>query len=105
MDKFSLWILYSLVTWKLEVYLILELTGNKPQVGDSSTDVLNKPKLVCLESSNKWENMKLDSHMQASLMVGLIDKFRGASNYLKDPAELSQVTQLLIFRIKERKDF
>ena len=50
------------------------------------------------ETSNKWENMGLDEHMQASTLAGLIDssKLKGAVHYLKDKANLSQVTRTLV---------
>ena len=33
---------------------------------------------------DKWEIMNIGEHLQTSVMAGLIDKYRGASNFLND---------------------
>ena len=50
------------------------------------------------------EHIGLDMHLQASVMAGLIDKFRGASHYINDPTNPMQITKTLIYRMKERKE-
>ena len=59
------------------------------------------------ETSNKWENMGLDEHMQASTLVGLVDSSnsKGAVNYLKDKANLSQVTRTLVCRTMSMAEY
>ena len=49
-------------------------------------------------SKNKWEFLGLDEHMKASTLSGLIDKFKGASNYLNDKTKFSQVSRVLSLR-------
>ena len=61
--------------------------------------------LSCEESAkSNWEVMGLDEHLQASTMAGLIGKYRGASNYLNDKKNHSQVSKTLVFRAKSRKE-
>ncbi|XP_045030883.1 uncharacterized protein LOC116925415 [Daphnia magna] len=52
---------------------------------------------------NKWENMGLKEHSQASIMAGLIENHRGAAKYLNDRDGLSEASQVLICRVKSRK--
>ncbi|KAI9556599.1 hypothetical protein GHT06_016389 [Daphnia sinensis] len=54
-------------------------------------------------TSNKWENMGLNEHLQASVIAGLIEKYRGAGKYLSDRSSPSEVRQVLICRAKSRK--
>lgn len=63
-----------------------------------------KIKLPGIESM-KWENAGLDSHLQASHLSGLIDKFKGASTYLNDSASSTQLTQVVVCRVKVRKEW
>ena len=63
--------------------------------------------LSCEDSdsaNSKWEIMGLDEHLQASTMVGLVGKYRGASNYLNDKTNPSQVSRVLVFRAKCREE-
>ena len=48
--------------------------------------------------SDKWKAMGLDQHLQVSTMVKLIDKYRGASNYLNDRSYPTQVNKVLALR-------
>jgi hypothetical protein len=56
----------------------------------------------CLDSSsgNKWEIMGLDEHLQASTVAGLVDKYKGASNYLSDRQNPAQAARIFACRIK-----
>jgi hypothetical protein len=69
-----------------------------------------KSKFICFDSesstSQKWEHMMgIDEHLQASILSGVIDKFRGASNYLNDrPQKPAPATCTLVCRVKSRKD-
>ncbi|KAI9556597.1 hypothetical protein GHT06_016387 [Daphnia sinensis] len=54
-------------------------------------------------TSNKWENMGLKEHSQASIMAGLIENNRGAAKYLNDREGLSEASKVLICRAKSRK--
>ncbi|KAI9556598.1 hypothetical protein GHT06_016388 [Daphnia sinensis] len=54
-------------------------------------------------TSNKWENMGLEEHSQASIMAGLIENHRGAAKYLNDREGLTEASQVLICRAKSRK--
>ena len=49
--------------------------------------------------------MRLDEHMQASIVAGLVDKSRGASNYLSEKPNPMQVTRVLVCRTKSRKEW
>ncbi len=54
--------------------------------------------------SNKWEeHMNLDEHMQASVLAGFIDDYRGASKYLEDRWKPNNITRTLVCRFKSRK--
>ena len=53
---------------------------------------------------NKWDIMNLSEHLQASTAAGIIDKFRGASNYLKDKTSLSQIELVLVLRAKCKEE-
>ncbi|KZS05913.1 Uncharacterized protein APZ42_030901 [Daphnia magna] len=54
-------------------------------------------------TSNKRENVGLDEHLQASVMAGLIEKYRGAAKYLSNRASPLEASQVLICRAKSRK--
>ncbi|EFX64709.1 hypothetical protein DAPPUDRAFT_333912 [Daphnia pulex] len=41
-------------------------------------------------TSNKWENMGLDEHLKATVIAGLIEKYRGAVGYLNHRQGLAQ---------------
>ncbi|EFX66159.1 hypothetical protein DAPPUDRAFT_263566 [Daphnia pulex] len=61
----------------------------------SATRVDEKFKLKCKlpdsdSSSSKWENMGLNEHLKATVLAGLINKYRGACNYLNDKPNPSQ---------------
>ena len=76
------------------------------QLCQSATKVekINKFKLERPETMNKWEIMKLDNHLQASVMAGLVDKYRGSSNYINDQLNPLLVNQILVYRIRDRKE-
>ena len=66
-----------------------------------------KLNLICLDfesSSRKWEHMGIDDHLQASVIAGVIEKFRGSSNYLNDRPQPAQSTRTFVCRVKSRKD-
>ncbi|EFX63505.1 hypothetical protein DAPPUDRAFT_112469 [Daphnia pulex] len=76
---------------------------------ESATRVDEKFKLKCKlpdsdSNSNKWENMGLDGHLKATVLAGLIKKYRGACNYLNDQPNPSQVVRILFLRVKSRKE-
>ncbi len=48
--------------------------------------------------------MSLDTHLQASTLVGFVDKFRGASNFLTDRTIPTQATRNFICRTKSKKE-
>ena len=49
--------------------------------------------------------MGLDKHLQASVTAGLIDKYRGASNYLNEKTNLiTDTSRVLVLRIKARRE-
>ncbi|XP_046639892.1 uncharacterized protein LOC124321020 [Daphnia pulicaria] len=52
-------------------------------------------------TSNKWENMGLDEHLKATVIAGLIEKYRGAVGYLNHRQGLAQVSRTLICRISK----
>ena len=52
------------------------------------------------ESKSKWDLMQVDTHLQASLLAGLIDNFTGASNFVCHKANPSCVTKTLVCRTK-----
>ena len=59
-----------------------------------------KSKFICFDSessaSQKWEHMMgMDEHLQASVLSGVIDKFRGASNYLNDRPAVSNPAKIV----------
>ncbi|XP_057374125.1 uncharacterized protein LOC130695026 isoform X2 [Daphnia carinata] len=54
-------------------------------------------------TSNKWQNMGLKEHSQASFMAGLIENDRGAAKYLIDRDGFSEASQVFICRAKSRK--
>ena len=56
-------------------------------------------------SSNKWQHMGLDKHLQVSTVAGLIEKYHGASNYLNDRQDPAQAYRTLISRAKSRKEY
>lgn len=60
----------------------------------------------CTESngSSKWEHMGLDEHLQASVIADLVGKYRRAANYLKDTPSPSEVTLVLVCRVKSKKE-
>ncbi len=69
-------------------------------------------KLLCPDSdiTHKWQHMGLDVHLQASIMVGLFeteaeaDKLRGASLYVNEKCNPTEVTRTFIFRLMNRKE-
>ena len=70
-------------------------------------DLLFKLKLEQPDSysaSNKWENMGLDEHQKATIIAGLIDKYRGANSYLNHRQGSEQVNRTLICRAKKWKE-
>ncbi|XP_057377823.1 uncharacterized protein LOC130699592 [Daphnia carinata] len=54
-------------------------------------------------TSNKWKNMGLEEHSQASIMAGLVENQRGATKYLIDQDGFSEASQVLICRAKSGK--
>ena len=54
--------------------------------------------------SNKWEYMGLNKHLQISVMAGLFDKYKGASNYVNDQPSPSHVTKTFACRAKTREE-
>jgi energy-coupling factor transporter ATP-binding protein EcfA2 len=48
--------------------------------------------------------MGLDEHLKATVLAGLIKKYRGACNYLNDQPNPSQATRVLFLRVKSRKE-
>ena len=61
-----------------------------------------KLKLNCPDADNKWKQMGLDAHLQATTLTGLIDKYRGASNFLNDHSITT--TRTLICRANSRQE-
>lgn len=55
-------------------------------------------------TGSKWENMRLDKHLQISIMAGIIDKLHGASNYASDRSDSSVATQTFVCRAKSREE-
>jgi energy-coupling factor transporter ATP-binding protein EcfA2 len=55
-------------------------------------------------NTSKWENMGLDEHLKATVLAGLIKKYRDACNYLNDKPNPSQATRILFLRVKSRKE-
>ena len=56
------------------------------------------------ESWNKWEIMGLDEHLQMSTAAGIIDKYKGASNYLNDRPGPAQAVRVLVCHIKSKME-
>ena len=74
---------------------------------DLDVDKKFKLKSSCRDSGyikDKWEVMNLDEHLQVSAMTELFDKYRGASNYVKDKTNPLQVSQVVVLRAKSRKE-
>ncbi|XP_046463234.1 uncharacterized protein LOC124209332 [Daphnia pulex] len=55
-------------------------------------------------SASKWELMDLDEHHQASVVAGLIEKYRGASNFISDVSDPSQATINLRCHVQSKKE-
>ena len=74
---------------------------------DTGVDDKFTVKLSCPDSesaNNKWELMGLDEHLQASTAAGIIDKYRGASNYLNDKTNPYQASRVLVLKVKCKKE-
>ena len=57
-------------------------------------------------STKKWEIMKIDHHMLASVFAdGFVEKFNGTSKYLQDQWSPSHVTQTLVCRVHFKKEY
>ena len=57
-------------------------------------------------STKKWEIMKIDHHMLASVFAdGFVETYNGASKYLKDQWSPSHVTQTLVCRVHFKKEY
>ena len=48
--------------------------------------------------------MCMDEHLQASTVAGLIDKYKGASNYLNDRQNPAQATRIFVCRVKCKRE-
>ena len=89
--------------------MLLFFIAVRPWLYNSSQDVTDfKLKLLRpdSETTNKWEHMGLDEHLQASTLSGLIDysKLKGAVHYLSDKSHPSQqVTRTLVCRATSMK--
>ncbi|KAI9550852.1 hypothetical protein GHT06_004662 [Daphnia sinensis] len=81
------------------------ITG-KQENAESAIRVEHKFDLEFMHSTckEKWEIMDLNEHMQATIAAGLIDKYRGASNYLNDQHIPTQVTHTFGCRVQSRQE-
>ena len=54
--------------------------------------------------SSKWQHMKLDHHLKASVLAKLVDKMRGAAMYCTDETDTSQAVKVIRVRVNVRKE-
>lgn len=53
--------------------------------------------------TSKWDHMKLNQHLRASIAADLIDKYRGAFRYLQDESDTTQIVRTIRVRLLGKK--
>jgi hypothetical protein len=83
--------------------LVLIVIGNGQDLA-SFTNIARQLiyEVTSSSSSRKWELMDLDEHHQASIVAGLIENYRGASNFVNDISDPSQATVTLRCHVQSK---